>query len=85
MSVQTYNHSVGFADSSIKARLLNFAQTKASPVQGEGDHVSGGRVVKILCKAPKAAVQRRCGDRVSGGRVVKTASFQGKSAKNHIL
>ena len=25
-----------------------------------------------LCKAPEAAVQRRCGDHVSGGRVVKT-------------
>ena len=26
---------------------------------------------KSLCKAPEAAVQRRCGDCVSGGKVVK--------------
>ena len=48
--------------------------------KGRGTTLVVEGLSKALCKAPEAAVQRRCGDHVSGGRVVK-AKFACRRAK----
>ena len=56
----------------MRAKLYSAALTKPALCKGRGTTFGGGRVVKALCKAPEAAVQRRCGDHISGGGIVES-------------
>ena len=67
--MQAYNPSVSFADSS---------PYTGEPIGVRADPIQRHRPMPPLCKAPEAAVQRRCGDHVSGGRVVKTLCVKGR-------
>ena len=76
--MQTYNPSVGFVASSpytgepieVRTNLIQCHKLKPPLCKGRGTTSVVEGLLKSLCKAPEAAVQRRCGDHVSGGRVV---------------